>query len=347
VTIEFHCPYCQKLLKTADDKAGVRANCPGCGQAVTVPDLAHEAARADSSFDPGRSAGAVHSGADAIGGELADESGAAAPAPTRLCPMCGERILQAATRCRYCGETFIAEQPEGAPTPIEAGEILSRTWEIYKDNLGLVVGSALAYLGMAFVLTIVSSLIQQALTMAAVGPGAGRPGNNQVEAGLVVLAFTVVFSVLNIAISAFLEAGLHLVLLRIARGQNAAVSDVFSGGRYFWRFFWGTILFQLMLTIGFVFLIIPGIILSLMFWPFYYVIVDRDAGVIDALTRAREVTQGNYLVVVALFLAGMGITLLGIFPGCGIGLLFTAPLSLLLWAVAYCGMSGQLAPRQS
>lgn len=35
--IEFHCPHCDKLLKTQDDKAGWQVNCPGCGGPLTVP----------------------------------------------------------------------------------------------------------------------------------------------------------------------------------------------------------------------------------------------------------------------------------------------------------------------
>ncbi len=345
MTIEFHCPYCQKLLKTADDKAGVRANCPGCGQTVTVPDLAHETAQADPSYAPEQAAIAVGATAD-VGAHPSDE-GQIASAPTKICPMCGETILQAATRCRYCGENLVTQQPEGIPTRIEAGEVLSRTWEIYKSNLGLLVGSVLVTGGLGFVGTMISSFIQQALTIAVAGPGAGRPGNNQVGAGIAIVGLMLIFTFINIAISVFLEAGLHLLLLRVARGQSAEIADVFAGGRFFWRYFWGTLLFQFMMGIGFLLLIIPGIVLALMFWPLFYVIIDRDTGVIDALSRAREVTQGNYLVVVLLFLAGMGIILLGVFPGCGFGLLFTIPLSLLLWAVAYCAMSGQLLPRRA
>jgi uncharacterized membrane protein/DNA-directed RNA polymerase subunit M/transcription elongation factor TFIIS len=345
MTIEFHCPYCQKLLKTADDKAGVRANCPGCGQTVMVPDLARETAQADPSYALEQSAVASRAAADA-GPALADE-GRAATAPTKVCPMCGETILEAATRCRYCGENLVTRQPEGVPTRIEAGEILSRTWEIYKSNLGLLVGSVLVTGGVGFIATMVSSFVQNALTIAVAGPGAGRPGNNQIGAGIAIVGLMLIFTFINIAISVYLEAGLHLLLLRVARGQSAEVADVFAGGRFFWRYFWGTLLFQLMMGIGFLLLIIPGIILALMFWPLFYIIVDRDTGVIDALSRAREVTQGNYLVVFLLFLAGMGITLLGIFPGCGFGLLFTIPLSLLLWAVTYCAMSGQLPPRRA
>jgi hypothetical protein len=39
VPIEFHCPHCDKYLKTNDDKAGMQVNCPGCGGPLTIPDV--------------------------------------------------------------------------------------------------------------------------------------------------------------------------------------------------------------------------------------------------------------------------------------------------------------------
>src|SRR5947207_2059980 len=36
-TIQFACEHCKKSLKVSAEKAGARARCPGCKQAVTVP----------------------------------------------------------------------------------------------------------------------------------------------------------------------------------------------------------------------------------------------------------------------------------------------------------------------
>lgn len=347
MTIEFHCPHCDKLLKTPDDKAGVRANCPGCGQLVTVPDPVPEAAQADPSFAAAAQiAGASRPGpnaGEADRGEVVDV-GSMDTGPTddtKPCPMCGATIKKAATRCRFCGETLVtAGTSQRVPTKIEAGAVLSHAWEIYKNQVGLLLGATIVVGGITGIVSAVGSVLQNVVTMAFAGPG-GR-GGNPVGMAIGVFGLMLFFAVLNVAVTAYLQAGLHMLLLRVARGENAEFVDVFSGGRFFWRFFWGTLLFEIVLVIAFVLLIVPCVILSLMFWPVYFVIVDRDTGVIESLRLAHEITTGNYMAAFVLFLAGMGIMLLGIFPGLCIGLLFAAPLWSLLWAVAYCGMNGQL-----
>ncbi|HEY3963995.1 MAG TPA: hypothetical protein VGM05_05515 [Planctomycetaceae bacterium] len=334
MTIEFHCPHCDKLLKTPDDKAGVRANCPGCGQTVTVPDLAAEATHTDESFAE------VEHQPDSPDSEITSTD------DTKPCPMCGAMIKRAAVRCRFCGETLVHRPAAGAwaPTPIDAGDILNRSWEIYKRELGLMIAAILIAFGIPFGINIALSFVQQ-IAVLAVG-GGGPPGGNPNQAVGLVLGLSLVSMVINFSIQTFMQAGLTVFMLRVARGGSPEISDLFSGKQYFWRFFWGSILLNLMIFFGLIFLIVPGVILALMFWPMTYVIADRNVGVLDALQQAKEATSGNYMAVFVLALASFGITLLGLLA-CGIGLLFSAPLTTLLLAVAYCGMTGQLAERRS
>lgn len=379
MTIEFHCPHCNKLLKTADDKAGVRANCPGCGEGVTVPDLAHETVQADPSM------AAAGADAVAIGGlpiEPAEDSGVLGE--TKTCPMCGAQIRKAATKCRFCGESLVQQAP-GVPTKIEAGEILSRTWEIYKNQFGLLIVASIVFVGIVFAVQFATQIAQAAIQFAVLGAAGGLAPNNPGPFLLVNIGSTLFFGFLNFSVNCYLTAGLNLLLLRVARGDNLQVGDIgemFAGGRFFWRVILGNFLFLLMAytgpvllgalgagvaiaigagaggpagapqgaIVGFIIGVVAGlpvmIWVAFMFWPFMYVIVDSDVGVVESLRRSRELTSGNYLACFVLGLAMIGAVLVGFLALC-VGAIFAIPLAWLVFAVAYCGMSGQLAMRRA
>ncbi len=99
-----------------------------------------------------------------------------------------------------------------------------------------------------------------------------------------------------------------------------------------------------MIFFGMLLLIVPGVIAALMFWPFTYILVDTDAPGLDCLSRAREITQNTWGSVILLFLTSFGLSILGGLACC-VGLIFTTPLAHLMFAVAYCRMTGQPTAR--
>lgn len=347
MTIEFRCPHCQKLLKTADDKAGVRANCPGCGQSVTVPELAAEAAEVDSPWHlEQRPTPAARKSPDPDDvGDAAEEEEVA---DTKSCPMCGAEIKREAIRCRFCGEN-LAEQTERGHAEIDAGDILTTAWAIYKDRFGIVFGASLIILGINFGLNMLSNFVQFLMDLPNVARGgAGGGGGGGAFGGIDALQIAVAFafSLVGIAINVYLEAGYRLLLLKVLRGEQVEVSEVFSGGRFFWRSLGATILFGLLLIAGFICLIAPYFFVLLVLWPFAWVLVDRDCGVIDSFRYAHEATTGNYLACIVLALAALGVSIAGVLACC-IGIIFTNPFVWLFFGAAYCGMTGQLSMRRA
>jgi predicted RNA-binding Zn-ribbon protein involved in translation (DUF1610 family) len=339
MTIQFHCPHCGKVLKTADDKAGVRSMCPGCGEQVTVPETsevetaAYEAPAGAGDYDPAGDPGRYD---DAGLAEFPNQPAAEA---MKLCPMCGETIRAAATKCRYCGETFVAAAT-GVPTRVEAGDIIDRAWNIFKDQLGLAVGGSLIVMLFYGGIFFASYLLLG--TLAFFIGGAGQPGARpDPEVMGMVMSFGMVgMMAVFLFAGAFINAGQHIFFYNLASGRQASVADLFAGGRYFWRMLGANTLFTLLVTVGMAFCFVPGVFFLLMFWPFGYAIVDRNAGAIESFRISRELTAGNLLALFVLSLAAFGLQMLGNIA-CYVGLLFTTPFMLLMFAVAYCAMSGQ------
>jgi DNA-directed RNA polymerase subunit RPC12/RpoP len=309
VTIEFSCQHCGKALSTSDDKAGRKAKCPGCGEAVLVPSPMRDETDEDALPE--------------LPGETAEIT----------CPMCGATNPARAKACESCGEPLkSAKSRARSPQKIEAGDVLSTTWAIFKQEMGLVIGGVIV----AGLLNIAVSLPQSMLGFIA------GVMQQQGERDTALLLQTVGWCFMPVAYLGqwFVTCGLNRMLLNISRGDQAAIGDIFSGGKYLWRMAGATILFGLMAFLGFVCLIIPGIIISLMFWAYSYVLVDEDPPGIDCLWRAKDYSSGNLGAIFVLGLAAFAINLLG-FCALFVGLVFTAPLTSLMFAVAYCKMSGQ------
>lgn len=126
MAIEFHCSRCDKLLKTAHDKAGLTANCPGCGALVTVPENRPPASISDGNAGNPPGLSSLVTGSPARQSILDGGSGPIHGSGSRTCPMCGESIAIDAGRCRFCGEDLTAATvPTGRLAAHRGGLILA------------------------------------------------------------------------------------------------------------------------------------------------------------------------------------------------------------------------------
>ncbi len=92
MSISVKCTDCGKSLKAPDALAGKKAKCPDCGATVPIPKAMVEAEEIHD--EPAESYD------DEYGSPAADSEA------RKPCPMCGEMIVVAAAKCRYCGEVF-------------------------------------------------------------------------------------------------------------------------------------------------------------------------------------------------------------------------------------------------
>jgi predicted RNA-binding Zn-ribbon protein involved in translation (DUF1610 family) len=179
MTIEFHCSNCNKLLRTADDRAGARAKCPDCGTAITVP------GGAGGDFDLGEYDDYEAGGGDqfdaAFGQPARSPSRRPASAATKNCPMCGAEIRAAAAKCRYCGEML------GEP----AGGGRRRRGSRYEEARGRVQGPAIALMIIAGLALAISVLRMILVATGAIGPRNLQQFGPMVPMGFLLLIYVV------------------------------------------------------------------------------------------------------------------------------------------------------------
>jgi hypothetical protein len=189
---------------------------------------------------------------------------------------------------------------------------------------------------------VVGYLINLVFTQAvSQGPGLflriASPGSEKtVVGGLVQFASSLV----GMALGAFFMVGLLRVCLDAARGRPTEFGKLFMGGDRFLPMLGLYVLMMIIFSVGFLLLIVPGIIaiFGFGFAPMY--LIDANLGPIDALRASWGATRGQKGKLFGLSILSLGIMVLGLFA-CGFGVIPATSLVYIAWAVAFTRISGR------
>ena len=105
------------------------------------------------------------------------------------------------------------------------------------------------------------------------------------------LSYWVIF-VVEMAVEILLGIGLIKISISVNDGEKADYKDLYIHSKYFWRFLGATIIRGLIILVGLIFLIIPGVYLAIRFRFVDYLILDKDMGIIDAFKESTKMTRG-------------------------------------------------------
>ncbi|MCL1957139.1 MAG: hypothetical protein FWF63_07435 [Fibromonadales bacterium] len=105
-------------------------------------------------------------------------------------------------------------------------------------------------------------------------------------------------------------------------------------------FFIHTILISIILTIGYILFIIPGVILTLMLLPAPFLVIDRDMGPISAIKESFRITSGHKMDLFVGLCVSITVAVYLSTPI--ISLVFTIPMMLLIYVYPYLLLTGQL-----
>ncbi len=111
--------------------------------------------------------------------------------------------------------------------------------------------------------------------------------------GLPAAPVLMISTLVAILLQAWLVAGKTYFFLNVCGGKPATIGNLFAGGPWLLGIIGATILFFIVFCIGFVLLIVPGIVVALMWSQYIYLIIDRGQGPLEALRTSREIMRVN------------------------------------------------------
>ncbi|GAA5128116.1 DUF4339 domain-containing protein [Luteolibacter yonseiensis] len=138
----------------------------------------------------------------------------------------------------------------------------------------------------------------------------------------------------NQVLAIFLSLGFTRITLNLVSGREFSIGMLFGEGQKLLPAIGATILYSLMVGLGLLLFIVPGIYLALRFGFYRAAIVDRNLGVLESLRYSSSLTTNNRLSLFVLSLLTIFIILAGMLALC-VGLLFAIPVASLAWVVAY------------
>lgn len=135
---------------------------------------------------------------------------------------------------------------------------------------------------------------------------------------------------ISLFITGPLTLGLVIFSLSISRDEEASVEQLFEGFNHLGKSIGAYIVISIIISIGILLLIIPGIIAALSVSMTFYIIADDDSiGVLDAIKKSNEMMNDHRWKLFYLYLR---------FFGWGIACLLTFGLGF-LWLIPYIQVS--------
>lgn len=155
-------------------------------------------------------------------------------------------------------------------------DALQYGWEVFKANKGFLISIVL----ISFAINLIPNVVDP-------------------EQSPIVY---VVLTVLSIGVGLIMQAGVIKISLAYTYNEKNDISDLFRYGRYAPRLFFASFLYALLVLLGLILLIVPGIYLSIRYSQIQYFIVDQDMGISDAFRASFMVTDKSVIDLFKYFL---------------------------------------------
>jgi len=227
------------------------------------------------------------------------------------------------------------------PIPLDISFCISRSWKTTIASFGTIFLTWFVYVFLIVIVDVVLSIMGSAID----GPSVVAPiTEGMTTSGAFLESYSqsqqtgvasIIASILSQIFKWFLALGLTFIGLNILRGKDANVGQLFGqSGAKLLKVIGASFLYGLMVGLGFLCFIIPGIYLATRFMFYQTAIVDKDLGVIDSLKYSSALTRDNKWRLIGLTILNTLIVIAG-FIALFVGLIWAIPVAWLSLLIAY------------
>ena len=145
----------------------------------------------------------------------------------------------------------------------------------------------------------------------------------------------VLIATLLMSLAGPIRGGYDLAMFRLVRNDDSVTfTDLFFGFQKFRELFLTGLLYPLIVLVGILLLIVPGIVALITLWPAFLLVMEDNLSPVDALKKAWSLTESYKLELFILALTTFLILAVGLLAF-GVGLLVAGPVTQFVWMGAY------------
>jgi len=196
-------------------------------------------------------------------------------------------------------------------------EVVKSSWETLKSQIWILVGLFIGYM----ILSVIMNLI---------------------------LSFSpILTNIASAIIGTIFLLGYLRNIFQTMDGEEPQFSAYGQESRKLLKTIVANLINMIIVVIGLVLLVLPGIYLALRLQFFTAIIVDEDAGITEALKRSWEITKDDVLPLFLVLLVSIGIVLAGALL-LGVGIFVACPLVYVIQLSVYRKLKGSFlnAPQE-
>lgn len=206
---------------------------------------------------------------------------------------------------------------------LDIGAILKESWDKTSGNKGTIWLAFLIYMAVTFLVIVIAGI---AGALVGVAPEA--------EGGSGSVLFDLVIQVVTGLVVMPLMVGIIFVGVKISIGEKANATSILSWYDKMVPLFVTYVLMSLMILIGFILLVIPGIYLSIAYTQAMPLVADKGLGPWEALETSRKTITHKWFNVFVLYIV-VGMIMLASMLVFGIPLIWTLPMITIASAMVY------------